>query len=628
MLRPIVLALGIACVLCGNISGVSAAVTPAGGDDKWEVQSNWDLVKNGMTEAQVKEILGEPKEVHNIMPRLIMWTYGDMAAAARGSPKNTLCGTVSFQDGKVATSQVIEIPQTGAPAPQPSVTPAPTQATPGKPGGTDQAQPAPRKRPIAASAELDVPAPPDGLPGWYFGDRWKKLTADMSEEEVIAWLGEPAHRDDHGNLIYGMRPVASPVQATVFADGRVQFDEAVLRDLRHASAEVGPQYPRWFIPATWFALRVGMTPEEVEQQLGAPDSRRRAGSTLVLEYTKNAGGTVVTGTVTFGDADFPELSVYYPPPFGPIGLIKQKDILAAGADAPSKNPDFWRRLAWRFDAKLEAELPPLDVFLKQYGDMVARDLPPLAPQWEVSRSVLGLDEWRATLATNFFDMYLRGVALTDPGLPTGVFTFHIERVDDQKYRQRNSQLGFGVPQPRAGLGDFRALLPDLEALHPTDVSWRHVEEGDVWLCTWKFGGGSVVWSVQGSDENGDHPALVQPIDFVNRWATLQEVNPPPELFAAPGQGQMERGLAPAMDVEDPALDLKRWHQIERGDGVRWVLFVLGQPKAVETDAGGKCVWRFGPWTTKDGKRFNSGTVQFESERAFTVLSHTPPKEKR
>jgi outer membrane protein assembly factor BamE (lipoprotein component of BamABCDE complex) len=148
-------------VLQGAMTPATARIlsdTPA-----WHVASNWGLIRKGMSEAQVMEILGPPTRVQSAIDTRTMLYMTD----ARSS--TTLSGSVTLTDDRVTAS-----------------TPPNIRATDGSPG-------APSSR---------IPA---DTPQWQVASNWSLIRSGMSEAQVEEILGPPTRVQaaiDTRTLIY------------------------------------------------------------------------------------------------------------------------------------------------------------------------------------------------------------------------------------------------------------------------------------------------------------------------------------------------------------------------------------------------------------------------------------------
>jgi hypothetical protein len=132
-----------------TVRGLQAVVTPAPtrippDTPPWQSASNWNLVRKGMSEAQVIEILGPPTRVQSVIDTRTLLYSPDARSTA------TLNGSVTLTDDRVAAS----VPPRFANA-------APTRI------------------------------PPE-TPPWYLASNWNLIKKGMSEAQVTETLGSPA----------------------------------------------------------------------------------------------------------------------------------------------------------------------------------------------------------------------------------------------------------------------------------------------------------------------------------------------------------------------------------------------------------------------------------------------------
>ena len=60
----------------GKQSTAPTSGQTTGGPDGWRQVGNWRSLKRGMTEAEVRSVLGEPQRVDNLSVTIV-WHYGD-----------------------------------------------------------------------------------------------------------------------------------------------------------------------------------------------------------------------------------------------------------------------------------------------------------------------------------------------------------------------------------------------------------------------------------------------------------------------------------------------------------------------------------------------------------------------
>jgi outer membrane protein assembly factor BamE (lipoprotein component of BamABCDE complex) len=131
---------------------LSGAVTPAtariiSDTPPWQVASNWSLIRKGMSEAQVMEVLGPPTRVQSaIDTRTLLYTTDAQSTT-------TLNGSVTLTDDRVIASIPPNIRASGA-------------------GGTP--------------ARIPSETPP-----WQVASNWSLIRQGMSEAQVTEILGPP-----------------------------------------------------------------------------------------------------------------------------------------------------------------------------------------------------------------------------------------------------------------------------------------------------------------------------------------------------------------------------------------------------------------------------------------------------
>jgi outer membrane protein assembly factor BamE (lipoprotein component of BamABCDE complex) len=136
-----------------TVKALQGAVTPAtariiSDTPAWRVPSNWSLIRKGMSESQVMEILGTPTSVQSaIDTRTLLYTPDSRSGT-------TLNGSITLTDDRVIAS-----------------TPPNFKASDG----------------LAAPAAR---IPPD-TPPWHQASNWSQIRLGMSEAQVTEILGPP-----------------------------------------------------------------------------------------------------------------------------------------------------------------------------------------------------------------------------------------------------------------------------------------------------------------------------------------------------------------------------------------------------------------------------------------------------
>lgn len=113
----------------------------------WQQASNWNLIKKGMSEAQVVEILGPPASVQSVTDKRTLYYQPDSRSAT------TLNGSVTLMDDRVTAS----------------VPPAMSAS-----------------RGNAAAARIPSETPP-----WHLASNWSLIKSGMPEAQVVEILGPP-----------------------------------------------------------------------------------------------------------------------------------------------------------------------------------------------------------------------------------------------------------------------------------------------------------------------------------------------------------------------------------------------------------------------------------------------------
>src|SRR5579863_1023440 len=165
-------------VLQGAMTPATARIlsdTPA-----WHVASNWSLIRKGMSEAQVMEILGPPTRVQSAIDTRTMLYMTDARSAT------TFNGSVTLTDDRVTASTPPNIKATGSSG--------------------------------APSSRI----PPD-TPPWQVASNWSLIRRGMSEAQVVEILGPPTRVQaaiDTRTLIY-----ATDGQSTRALNGSVTLTD-------------------------------------------------------------------------------------------------------------------------------------------------------------------------------------------------------------------------------------------------------------------------------------------------------------------------------------------------------------------------------------------------------------------
>jgi outer membrane protein assembly factor BamE (lipoprotein component of BamABCDE complex) len=116
----------------------------------WRLASNWTLIKRGMSEAQVTEILGPPASVQAVTDVRTLFYQADSRSTT------TLGGSVTLTDDRVSAS----VP--------------------------------PNAKALQGNANAAPPRIPPEAPPWQLASNWALIKRGMPEAQVIDILGPPS----------------------------------------------------------------------------------------------------------------------------------------------------------------------------------------------------------------------------------------------------------------------------------------------------------------------------------------------------------------------------------------------------------------------------------------------------